>query len=285
MDLPHQLARALPVGHYTRKNLGYLEAIAAGAPCIYETDDDNEPLDSWDVRTRSVQARPVQQSGWINVYRCFSDRRIWPRGLPLDVLTRSFAQPVVLGTSCAVSAPIQQGLANGSPDVDAIWRLVFDHDIRFDDVAPVSLPRGAYCPFNSQSTWWWPDAFPLLYLPSNCSFRMTDIWRSFVAQRCLWEIGGELVFHTAEVVQDRNQHNLMHDFRDEIPGYMRNRELIEVLDALALETGVAKVTSNLRQCYAALVAAGFFPDAELELVEAWLADLSTLSERPGTVRA
>src|SRR5262245_59998645 len=39
--LPFRLAPLLPTDHYTRKNLGYLLAIRAGARCIYETDDDN----------------------------------------------------------------------------------------------------------------------------------------------------------------------------------------------------------------------------------------------------
>jgi len=34
------LARSLPVGHYARKNMAYLEAMRRGASCIYETDDD-----------------------------------------------------------------------------------------------------------------------------------------------------------------------------------------------------------------------------------------------------
>ena len=52
-----------------------------------------------------------------------------------------------------------------------------------------------WCPFNSQNTAWWRDAVPLLYLPAYCSFRMTDIWRSFVAQRIAWENGWRLLFH------------------------------------------------------------------------------------------
>lgn len=42
-----KLADKLPFNHYSRKNIGYLQAIAQGAPCIYETDDDNAPLPSW----------------------------------------------------------------------------------------------------------------------------------------------------------------------------------------------------------------------------------------------
>jgi len=267
---PFELARLGPVGHYTRKNIGYLEAIRLGAQCIYETDDDNAPLPNWTPREQMTLAHEVDAQDWVNVYRCFSTERIWPRGLPLDALTASFAAaPPLRADARHVRAPIQQGLANGSPDVDAVWRLVLDRPFDFDDGPSVLLPAGAWCPFNSQSTWWWPEAYPLLYLPSHCSFRMTDIWRSFVAQRCLWELGLGVVFHAPEVFQDRNAHDLMRDFNDEVPGYQRNRELAHVLADTTLAPGVGAVIENLRRCYRALVARGFFAEAELDLLAAW----------------
>lgn len=273
-----KLARSLPVGHYARKNVGYLEAILRGAECLYETDDDNAPMPSWTVREEFVDAAIVLDQGWVNVYRCFSDQMIWPRGLPLDCLAASPAPEIRMDHSPRrVRAPIQQGLANGSPDVDAIWRLVMDRPFDFDQGPSVLLGVGSWCPFNSQSTWWWKEAFPLLYLPSYCSFRMTDIWRSFIAQRCLWELGLGLVFHGPEVLQDRNEHNLMRDFNDEIPGYQRNRELAQVLDGTALDSGSGAVTTNLRRCYEALVAHDFFVKAELDLVSDWCDGLEEAS--------
>lgn len=270
LALPFNLARLGPVGHYTRKNIGYLEAIRLGARCIYETDDDNAPLARWDARDETVSAHGVEESGWVNVYRCFSKDRIWPRGLPLDELVPSFGRDVrVTAAARSVRAPIQQGLANGAPDVDAIWRLVLDRSFDFDDGPSVVLPAGAWCPFNSQSTWWWPDVYPLLYLPSFCSFRMTDIWRSFVAQRCLWELGLGVVFHAPEVVQDRNEHSLMRDFNDEIPGYQRNRELAQVLADTSLLPGADAVGENLQRCYEALRRHDFFAEEELGLIRAW----------------
>jgi hypothetical protein len=273
LEMPFALARLLPTGHYTRKNVGYLVAMARGASCIYETDDDNAPLPGWRPREREVAVRRVTQAGWVNVYRCFSSERVWPRGFPLDALVESFSRNSALEEAPEMArAPIQQGLANRSPDVDAIWRLVLDAPFDFVDGPSVLLPPGAWCPFNSQSTWWWPEAYPLLYLPSNCSFRMTDIWRGFVAQRCLWELGLGLVFHAPEVFQERNPHNLMHDFHDEIPGYLRNRELAKVLEGLSLSGGVAHIGRNLRACYEALVTREFFPRTELDLLDAWLVD-------------
>src|SRR5690349_12685506 len=63
LDLPFDLARLLPTGHYVRKNLGYLLAIQSGAIAIYETDDDNAPLDRWRPRTIQVQAINVTNQG------------------------------------------------------------------------------------------------------------------------------------------------------------------------------------------------------------------------------
>ena len=46
-----------------------------------------------------------------------------------------------------VECPIQQGLVNGSPDVDAVWRLTFDQEFGFDEAPSVWLAPGAWCPF------------------------------------------------------------------------------------------------------------------------------------------
>lgn len=272
--LPFRLAPVAPVGHYSRKNLGYLVAISRGATRIYETDDDNAPLDGWAPRDlRVAGARSGRADRWMNAYAFFSSERVWPRGLPLD---RVRADPGRLEGTLDLDAPIQQGLADGSPDVDAVWRLLEDRDVRFERGAPIALEPGTWCPFNSQTTWWWPEAFPLLYLPSHCSFRMTDIWRSFVAQRCLWAMGRRLVFHGPEVVQERNAHRLMHDFRDEVPGYLGNDAIVDALEALPLRPGPDALPGNVLACWEALVRGGWVGAAELPLVQAWLDDLAAL---------
>jgi hypothetical protein len=102
---------------------------------------------------------------------------------------------------------------------------------------------------------------------------MTDIWRGFVAQRCLWAMGLGLVFHAPEVVQDRNEHDLMRDFTDEVPGYLGNRRIAQLLDGLELEAGEQQAGANLYRCYEALVGQGFVGASELDLVRAWLDDL------------
>jgi len=280
LDSDFVLARKLPTAHYARKNVGYLEAISQGASCIYETDDDNAPLDNWGPRAETVRASRVEEHGWVNVYRFFCDEKIWPRGFPLDAVSDSFSKlPSLAGETVVVQAPIQQGLVDNSPDVDAIWRLTLDRPFDFQPGTSVLLPRGAWCPFNSQSTWWFSVAFPLMYLPSFCSFRMTDIWRSFIAQRCLWEMNLGIVFHGPEVVQQRNEHDLMRDFADEIPGYTRNKEIVAILEGLTLTKGADAVGDNLLVCYQGLVSAGVFSFDEVTLVDAWLNDLNQATSR------
>jgi hypothetical protein len=276
--LPFALARLLPADHYVRKNLGYLLAVRRGAGCIYETDDDNMPNDAWRPRVLATAARPAAPRPWLNVYRAFSDRYVWPRGFPLECVSdpagvADSSQPALVH----VTAPVQQGLADGAPDVDAVWRLVLPGELSFAPGPSVWLPPGTWCPFNSQSTWWWPAAYPLLYLPAHCSFRMTDIWRGFVAQRCLWELGCGLVFHAAEVVQHRNVHNLLRDFQDEVPGYLNNARIAERLGGLRLTPGPGAVADNLVRCYEDLVAGGILPHEELVLVRAWVEDLAALA--------
>jgi hypothetical protein len=285
LDLPQQhtlrlsLPALLPENHYARKNIGYLLAISRNAPFIFDTDDDNSPLPSWRPRALDFTARACLQSGWVNAYRWFSDEHVWPRGLPLTQV-RHAAAASALGSLGKVKSPIQQGLANGSPDVDAVWRLLMDKAIEFRDADSVFLPAGTWCPFNSQSTWWFPQAYPLLYLPSYVSFRMTDIWRSFVAQRCLWPLGCGVSFHSAEMHQDRNPHHLLRDFEQEVPGYLANDYIRRVLESVVVSTRSDAVAHNLRQCYAALIDAKLVPAGEMDLVECWLRDLAACTQQP-----
>jgi hypothetical protein len=284
--LPFALARRLPEGHYSRKNLAYLLAIARGGRCIYETDDDNMPSAAWKPRRLHTEAQEVAGREWMNVYSVFSDQLVWPRGFPLecvtDPATRRHDHSAPAGS---VAAPIQQGLADLAPDVDAVWRLVLDRELTFRAGPGLLLPPGTWCPFNSQTTWWWPEAYPLLYLPSHASFRMTDIWRGFVAQRCLWELGHGLVFHAAEVVQERNQHNLLRDFQDEVPGYLHNRDITRRLAALDLVPGPGASRDNLVRCYESLVAGRFLPRDELALVRDWVEDLEAMDRTARPIAA
>lgn len=271
-----EYARACPENHYARKNAGYLHAIAQGAEVLAETDDDNIPYDTFLTEVdRTVRGDLSLRKGWDNVYTYFSRERIWPRGFPLELINESLTREPLLRPG-EFDCPIQQSLADGDPDVDAVYRLTTTAETQFDARRPVILGAGTYCPFNSQNTVWWPDAYPLLYLPALVSFRMTDIWRSFVAQACLHAAGLHLSFHSATVRQVRNEHSLLRDFRDEIPGYLNNARIIAALAALPLSPDRTAIPANLRLCYERLIALDVVPREELRLVDLWLGDLAKI---------
>ncbi|CAM3027294.1 hypothetical protein JHFBIEKO_3083 [Methylobacterium mesophilicum] len=271
-------AEIAPAQHYARKNIGYLNAIAAGATILIETDDDNIPRpEFWQPRKATVSARVVAAPAWTNVYRYFHDGLVWPRGLPLDQVNAPLPE---LGAAEAVYCPIQQGLADDNPDVDAIYRLLLPIPFRFDQSEPVAL-RGAWCPFNSQNTTWWQDAFPLLYLPYYCSFRMTDIWRSFVAQRIAYANGWGVLFHAATVYQERNAHDLMRDFAEEVPGYLHNAAIRDMLEKIKVPVGIEQIPEAMRICYERLIAHELVSQGELDLLGAWLNDLDSIQYHSG----
>ena len=136
--------------------------------------------------------------------------------------------------------------------------------------------RGEIAAIQSSDDYYLPGAVraavDLLGSDPDIHFVFGDIWKSFIAQCCLWAMDLGVVFHAPEVIQERNEHNLMKDFEDEIPGYMNNNRIAEVLAELSLDPGVSNVWKNLRTCYAALIAEGFFPEKELALVDRWLVD-------------
>lgn len=274
LSLSSSFAALCPTRHYARKNIGYLVAARAGAQIIRDTDDDNLPRPAfWHDEVRRQSVPFAEGTGWLNVYRWFSEAVIWPRGLPLNQINTAmpaFESLPLVEADC----PIQQGLADENPDIDAIYRLVLPLPQNFRTDRRAALGRQAWCPFNSQNTTWFRDAFPLLYLPAYCSFRMTDIWRSFVAQRIAWANGWSILFHEPTVWQERNEHNLMRDFEDEVPGYLHNATIGRELDALPIQAGVENIPANLRLCYQRLCELKLIGEKELPLLEAWLADLA-----------
>lgn len=272
-----RLAPLLPWNHYSRKLLGYLRAVRRGADIIYDTDDDNAPKTSWDIPPfDGAWLTTAPSLGWVNVYRWFTDAHIWPRGFPL----RSIADPrTVLATGHASIAPaavgVWQAMADGDPDVDAIYRLVDGRACHFQDRDPIVLGEGTLCPFNSQATGFRKSCFPLLYLPASVSSRVTDILRGLVAQPILWSVGLRLGFTTATVVQDRNAHDLLRDFEAEIPLYLHVEEIVDaVVGAVRKHVSLA---DNLVAAYDALERAGVVDATERPRLEAWLHDLAAES--------
>jgi hypothetical protein len=266
------LAQALPLGHYSRKNLGYLYAIRRGAGWILETDDDNEPREGFgDVPELVLEGRAIGGRGWFNPYLHFGRGDVWPRGLPLDALWQPGR---VLAHRARAECPVQQFLVDGDPDVDAIFRLVHrGRSIRFAANPPLLVEPGTWAPFNSQNTLFHAGAFPTLYLPHECSFRMTDIWRSLVAQSSLWAHGHRIAFRGPTAWQARNAHSLLQDFAEEVPGYLCNRRIAGRL-ATARRDGDESLATTVHRLWRLLIDDGHLPEREQVLLDLWFAELA-----------
>lgn len=280
-NLPFKFAGLCPERHYTRKNIGYLIAIANGSDVIVETDDDNIPVaDFWGPRRSALKGNVISGKGWANIYSYYTKAKVWPRGFPLEDV-QHWQKNITVGESASeIFSPIQQGLADENPDVDAVFRMIQELPVTFHKAGIFHLDKGLWCPFNSQNTTWFRDAFPLLYLPSFCSFRMTDIWRSFVTQRVMWECNWKLSFHDATVWQERNEHSLIRDFEQEVPGYLKNNKIKQLLENLHLKSGTENIGSNMFLCYEELIRHNIITDSkELQLLTAWLDDLQSIVKK------
>ena len=280
----------VPKKHYARKNVGYLYAIQQGAEIVYDTDDDNELTRSPDALGEdgfgvdlSVFAREGERS--INPYVHFGQPTIWPRGFELNAIGASERVPLYTRGRGGGKPLVIQGLADGDPDVDAIFRLtrkVNDRKIhvRFDSQAPsIALAPFTYSPFNSQNTVFARDALWALYIPSTTAFRVCDIWRGYWAQRLLWEIGGSLVFARPSVFQDRNAHDYFEDYLDEKALYEDTGNLLTFLTQWRCPSG-----RSIFECGVSLAEGmaenGFWASSEVKGVRAWMSDLKALGLVP-----
>lgn len=176
------------------------------------------------------------------------------------------------------------GLANGDPDVDAIFRLTRRYrpriELDFDSLAaPIALPSGVLAPYNSQNTLIHYDAFWSLLLPHTTTFRVCDIWRGYWAQRLLWEIGAQLLFRPPSVYQSRNVHSYIRDFIEEMDLYRDAGRLVRFLLSWRKPNHLPFFAVVLSLSYD-MAKEGFWEFGDVDLTLAWLLDLQRIGYRP-----
>eukprot|EP00906_Rhabdomonas_costata_P020517 RCo029880 len=238
-NLPYRIIPHLPWNHFGRKNVGFLYAVAHGAKVVYDCDDDNELI----VENDPKKSIPLELDNELRVtaplletfnpYPVFGNQGGWPRGFPLDQIqnatTRS-VKPLPRGSPLR-HPPVHQSLVNNDPDYDALHRLTRPLPVTFTSGPAVVVAPGTFVPYNAQATLHFYEALWGMLLPITVHGRVSDIWRSYVVQRLLWDIGdgSGVVFRPPWVTQIRNAHNYLADFDSELPLYQKAPALIKFL--------------------------------------------------------
>ena len=279
------LAQVLPLNHYSRKNIGYVIAHQQSVQILFETDDDNCPTTDIFSHSFTKFRTILDKTGWINLYRYFGKKNLWPRGIPLSSAYADMAEVGEIYTPTKKSLIESmlhdsepnfgafQSLVDGDPDLDAIGRMLFPEQHIFEDLPAMLLGRNQICPTNSQATVWRGDLLPLLYLPITASFRMTDIWRGVIIQEFMSSIGLNTAFGKLNIKQDRNQHDLIEDFQSEVSGHVFTEEVRGISRSVWAKADVSSSRDSidlLFQIYEELVSQKILMDNELTALETYL---------------
>ena len=228
-----ELSELLPYNHYCRKNLGYLYAIKKGYKIIYETDDDNIPYDNFDniLQYNDIQMITEKNNKWINIFKYFTNNAyIWPRGFPLSLLKN---EPNYLIQNTDKTPSIINGLVENDPDVDALFRIICNHQdtIQWDKNKAVLIDNANVCVFNTQNTFWLnPELFICLLIPCSVSFRYCDILRGIINNIILKKTNNYMMYTSPNVTQNRNEHNLISDFKSEYEMYIHNETILNYIE-------------------------------------------------------
>jgi len=262
-ELCPSLYEKIPMKSYCRKMFGYLYAIKNNYDIIYDTDDDNQYIGDLNLFNSESNVKKCDAQGFVNLYKCFTDETIWPRGIPPQ--HRSIDITPALTDSDSLAISVIQGLVNNDPDVDAYYRInvrsePFNFDKTCDDIA---LAKGSVCPFNTQNTFWIDSSmFYAMYLPVSVTFRYTDILRGFVALFQLWKNDKTIKFTMPTAIQLRNEHDLNKDYESEVTMYETAEKVIELLNNNS--------NATIQEMYFILFEHGIVDKTELEVLDEWM---------------
>ena len=225
-----EFVESITWNHVGRKNIGYYYAITHGAKTIWDFANDNmlkfwipgaappgaPSLDAAVPLTKEVAVLEphghTDCSTW-NPYPAMGapSQPSWPRGLPLDDATNeqcsSFDFKLTNVTRRSIA--VLQSLSDRQPDADDLYQAIMPLPFYFKkrEMKTVLVPPYTLTPYNMRATLHFEVGFWALFLPTFVDKELSDIWRSYVAQRLFWETGLRVGFIGRPlVVQDRNIH-------------------------------------------------------------------------------
>ena len=222
-DLNKSLSDAIGWNCIQRRNMGFLYSYKQGAEIVATVDDDNIPYEFWGKNlyvNKQVEIDLYEsKNGYFDPLSVTNNSKIWHRGYPIEMVsTKNNVKPIGQETRHVL---VQADLWDGDPDIDAICRLSMKPEVKFD----VKKPYGSkqLSPFNSQNTFLSREVLPYYMMFPNVG-RMDDIWASYSVQE---KFPNSVIYNTASVCQERNEHDLVSDLENEIIGYRNTLNFIE----------------------------------------------------------
>ena len=289
---------AIPWNHFGRKNIGYLYALSRGASVIWDFDDDNmlkfwipgsappgapsidDAISTVGSEETTDALEPVGHALPVyNPYPILGAPSLpsWPRGMPLNYIKdpECSSTPLKDVKVPSKSFGVLQSLADYQPDVDAIYRITMPVPIWFKrskETKPLMIPSGVLTPYNAQATLHFKSAFFALLLPVTVHGRVSDIWRSYIAQRLFWDVGLQFGFiYRPLVVQDRNDHSNLGDLKAEQDLYMKSEQLVEFLGEW--KGRGTTLVERMEQLWIALYEREYIDLKDVELMQLWVQSL------------
>jgi hypothetical protein len=207
-----------------RRNFGLLFAAQLKPDIVAVIDDDNIPRPGWGEHL--MIGKPTEVNYYETDLPAFdpvgatNHSQLWHRGYPLQLLPkRDYSRK----SRKTVTPDVQADFWDGDPDIDAVCRMIYAPECKFDDKF-FPMAGNKLSPFNSQNTFisgkWLKDYFLFPHVG-----RMDDIWAAYYVEA----LGAQVVYNKATVYQQRNIHDLVVDMKKEYPGYENNLQIVNEL--------------------------------------------------------
>ena len=220
-----------------------------------------------------------------------SHENSWPRGFPINDLENNFMNGTKLDTAevgdlSQSSIGVIQSLCNGDPDTDAVFRMTRPDstDFTFERSAkslPLLIPSNMYTPYNAQATTHLYSAFWGLYLPITVPGRVTDIWRSYITQRIMKDVGLYVMYTPPIVHHARSAHDYLSDFVAESDLYGKTSKLLEFLNGWSSDAN--ELPARIFDLWVELYERDYIGLNDVETAREWLNTLITVGYEFPTV--
>jgi hypothetical protein len=237
-----------------RRNIALLEALDWGADIIVSIDDDNVPMGA-DYFYSFEHALELPFDGlsiegaWFDVGRLLDPPAVH-RGFPTQVGLPELKVNPITDAKIGVAA----GICLGDPDTTAVNRIANRPTVhRVSELLNAGIvidPKNTRTVFNSQNTAIIRELAPAWFVWPGVG-RYDDIMASLVVQRVMRDRGYHIHFGRPYVWQQRNRHDLTHDFVAELWGMQNFLKIAEILDKCFLPSGTT-VIEDTRALFRAL---------------------------------